>query len=61
MKYGKKIMVVPLTEQDYQNLIDNSDPTDQIVKQVNQEFIKNKESQQPNLLGDLVGSLQEII
>ena len=51
-------MVVPFTEQDYQNLIDKSDPSDQIVKQVNQEFIKNKESQQSNLLGDLVGSIR---
>ena len=61
MKYGKKLMVVPFTEQDYQNLIDKSDPSDQIVKQVNQEFIKNKESQQPNLLGDLVGSIRNLL
>ena len=38
MKYGKKLMVVPFTEQDYQSFIDKSDPSDQIVKQVNQEF-----------------------
>ena len=61
MKYAKKMMVVPFTEQDYQNLLKQSDDSDQKIKQLNQDFIIKRDSVQPNEINNVVMSIKALI